>query len=146
MSYWMVAGAVLSAYGSMQAGKARRAEARAQQAQLEEQKKDAQVTAMQEHNIRLANLQSFMAVNESIAGVMGRDIGSDRSLKAIREKAFREADTAESRARLQFVSEQSQRSMSIGIANMQARNAKRAGRYKAMSSLLTAGHQYSQIK
>jgi hypothetical protein len=146
MSWWLVASAVVSAYGSMQAGKARAAVARAQAAQLEEQKKDAEVTAMQEHNIRLANLQSFMAVNESIAGVMGRDIGSDRSLKAIREKACREADTAESRARLQFVSEQSQRSMSIGIANMQARNAKRAGRYKAMSSLLTAGYQYSQIE
>jgi hypothetical protein len=29
MSWWMVAGAVISAYGSMQAGKAQRAEAQA---------------------------------------------------------------------------------------------------------------------
>ena len=46
MSWWMVAGAVVSAYGAMQAGKAKAAEARAQAAQLEEQKKDAVVQTM----------------------------------------------------------------------------------------------------
>jgi hypothetical protein len=145
MSYWMVAGAVLSAYGSMQAGKARRAEARAQQAQLEEQKKDAKVTAMQEHNIRMSNLNTMLGINESIAGVMGRDVGSDRSLKAIRERTIREARTTEDRARLQLVSQQSQRSMGIQIAGMRGRNAMRAARFQAMGSLLKAGNQYSQI-
>ena len=143
MSWWMVAGAVVSAYGAMQAGKARAAEARAQAAQLEEQKKDAKVTAMQEHNIRMANLQNFMNVNAAIQGVMGRD--EDRSLKAIREKAMSEAETAEGRARLQYIAEQSQRNMSIQISNMQARNARRAGTISAVSSLLTAANQYSQI-
>ena len=141
----MVASAVVSGYGAMQAGKAKRAEARARQAQLEEQKKDAQVTAMQEHNIRLANLQSIMDINESVAGVMGRDSGSDRSLRKIKEKAQTEYSTEESRARLQFLREQSQRSMGIQIAGMQGRNAMRAARISAFSSLLTAGHQYSKI-
>ena len=145
MSYWMVAGAVLSAYGSMQAGKARAAEARARQAQLLEQKKDAEVTAMQEHNIRMANLDALLGLNKTIAGVMGRDSGSDRSLKAIRDSAKIEATTEDNRRRFQYVSEQSQRSMGVQIAGMQAKNARRAGQYKAMSSLLTAGHQYSQI-
>jgi len=145
MSWWMVAGAVVSAYGAMQAGKARAAEARARQAQLEEQKKDAEVVAMQEHNIRMANLDALLGLNKSLAGVMGRDSGSDRSLNAIRESAKLEAVTDDSRARYQYISEQSQRSMGIQIAGMQAKNAKRAGQYKAMSSLLSAGHQYSQI-
>jgi len=145
MSYWMVAGAVLSAYGSMQAGKARAAEARARQAQLLEQKKDAEVTAMQEHNIRMANLDALLGLNKTIAGVMGRDSGSDRSLKAIRDSAKTEATTEDNRRRFQYVSEQSQRSMGVQIAGMQAKNARRAGQYKAMSSLLTAGHEYSQI-
>jgi len=145
MSWWMVAGAVVSAYGAMQAGKARAAEARARQAQLEEQKKDAEVVAMQEHNIRMANLDALLGLNKSLAGVMGRDSGSDRSLNAIRESAKLEAVTDDSRARYQNISEQSQRSMGIQIAGMQAKNAKRAGQYKAMSSLLSAGHQYSQI-
>tara|TARA_R110001599_G_scaffold4389_5_gene22806 strand:- start:2753 stop:3211 length:459 start_codon:yes stop_codon:yes gene_type:complete len=145
MTWWMVAGAVVSAYGAMQAGKARAAEARARQAQLEEQKKDAEVVAMQEHNIRMANLDALLGLNKSLAGVMGRDSGSDRSLNAIRESAKVEAVTDDSRARYQYISEQSQRSMGIQIAGMQAKNAKRAGQYKAMSSLLTAGHEYSQI-
>ena len=145
MSWWMVAGAVVSAYGAMQAGKARAAEARARQAQLEEQKKDAEVVAMQEHNIRMANLDALLGLNKSLAGVMGRDSGSDRSLNAIRESAKLEAVTDDSRARYQYISEQSQRSMGIQIAGMQAKNAKPAGQYKAMSSLLAAGHQYSQI-
>ena len=33
MTWWMVAGAVVGAYGAIQAGKAKAAEARAQQAQ-----------------------------------------------------------------------------------------------------------------
>ena len=145
MSWWMVAGAVVSAYGSMQAGKARAAEARARQAQLNEQKKDAEVVAMQEHNIRMSNLDALLGLNKSLAGVMGRDSGSDRSLNAIRESAKLEAVTDDSRARYQYISEQSQRSMGIQIAGMQAKNAKRAGQYKAMSSLLSAGNEYSQI-
>ena len=145
MSYWMVAGAVLSAYGSMQAGKAKAAEARARQAQIEEQKKDAEVTAMQEHNIRMANLNVMLGVNQSLGGLMGRDIGSDRSLKAIEERMKREARTTSDRARLQYVSQQSQRSMGIQIAGMQARNARRAGQIAAVGSLLTAGYQYSKI-
>ena len=35
--------------------------------------------------------------------------------------------------------------MGIQIAGMQGRNAMRAARITAMSSLLTAGHQYSKI-
>jgi len=143
--WWAVAGAVVSAYGQMQAGKAKRAEARARQAQLEEQKKDAVVQTMQEHNIRLANLRSMKNVNESIAGVMGRDTGSDRSLKAIKEKGQAEFQTEDSRARLQFLREQSQRSMGIQIAGMQGRNAMRAAKIGAVSSLLSAGNQYSKI-
>ncbi len=98
---------------------------------------------MQELNIRRSNLQTLLKFNSSIKGVMGRD--EDRSLKAIREKAVSEAETAEGRARLQYIAEQSQRSMSIQISNMQARNARRAGTISAVSSLLTAGHQYSKI-
>jgi len=143
MSWWMVAGAVVSAYGAMQAGKARAAEARAQAAQLEEQKKDAKVTAMQEHNIRMENLNVMLGVNASLAGVMGRD--EDRSLAAIKQKILKEATTLEDRARVQYLSDQSQRSMGIQIANMRARNARRAGTISAIGSLLSAGHQYSKI-
>ena len=145
MSWWMVAGAVVSAYGSIQAGKAQRAEAQARKAQLLEQKKDAEVSAMQEHNIRMDNLNAVLGLNESLAGVMGRDSGSDRSLKAIKNKMKSEADTEESRSRLQYLSDQSQRSMGMQIEDMRGKNAMRAARINAVGSLLKAGNQYSQI-
>ena len=145
MSWWMVAGAVVSAYGSIQAGKAQRAEAQARKAQLLEQKKDAEVVSMQEHNIRMANLNLGLGINDAIAGVMGRDMGSDRSLKAIKNKMKSEADTTENRARLQYLSEQSQRSMGMQIEDMRGKNAMRAARISAVSSLLSAGNQYSKI-
>jgi hypothetical protein len=145
MSWWMVAGAVVSAYGSIQAGKAQRAEAQARKAQLLEQKKDAEVVSMQEHNIRMANLNLGLGINDAIAGVMGRDMGSDRSLKAIKNKMKSEANTTENRARLQYLSEQSQRSMGMQIEDMRGKNAMRAARISAVSSLLSAGNQYSQI-
>jgi hypothetical protein len=145
MSWWMVAGAVVSAYGSMQAGKAQRAEAQARKAQLLEQKKDAEVVSMQEHNIRMSNLNLGLGINDAIAGIMGRDMGSDRSLKAIKNKMKSEADTTENRARLQYLSEQSQRSMGMQIEDMRGKNAMRAARISAVSSLLSAGNQYSKV-
>jgi hypothetical protein len=145
MSWWMVAGAVVSAYGSMQAGKAQRAEAQARKAQLLEQKKDAEVVSMQEHNLRLANFKSSQDINASLAGVMGRDMGSDRSLKAIADKARKEYDTEASRSRLQYLSDQNQRSMGMQIEDMRGKNAMRAARINAVSSLLSAGNQYSKV-
>jgi len=143
MSWWMVAGAVIGAYGKMEMGRRRAAEQRAIQAQYEEQKKDAKLTAMQEHNIRMQNLNTMLGVNASLAGVMGRD--EDRSLRAIKEKMMKEATTTENRARLQYLSDQSQRSMSIQLAGLRAKNARAAGNIGAITSLLSAGNQYSKI-
>lgn len=145
MSYWMVAGALVSAYGSMQAGKAKRAEARLQAFQLEEQKKDAKIQSMQEHNMRLANLKSVIGINTSLAGVMGRDSGSDRSLAKVQEKFKNEARVEEDRARLDYLKQQNQRTLGIQLANMRGKNAMRAARINTATSLLKAGYQYSQV-
>ena len=141
----MVAGAVVQAYGTHVAAKGKKAEARLRQAQLEEQKKDAVVTTMQEHNMRMANLNAAIGINTSLAGVMGRDSGSDRSLAKVQKKFKEEARTEDSRARLQFLREQSQRSLGVQLAQLQGKNAMRAGRIQMASSLLTAGHHYSKI-
>ena len=145
MSYWMVAGALVSAYGSMQAGKAKRAEARLQAFQLEEQKKDAKIQSMQEHNMRLANLKSVIGINTSLAGVMGRDSGSDRSLAKVQEKFKNEARVEEDRARLDYLKQQNQRTLGIQLANMRGKNAMRAARINTATSLLKAGYQYSKV-
>lgn len=145
MSWWMVAGAVVSGLGAMEVARGKRAEARLQAFQLEEQKKDAVVTTMQEHNMRLANLSAVIGINTSLAGVMGRDSGSDRSLAKVQKKFKSEAVTEDDRARLQFLREQNQRTLGVQLANMRGRNAMRAGRIQMATSLLKAGYQYSQV-
>ena len=140
----MIASAVFQAYGAIQAGKARKAEARMQRMQIEEQKKDAELIALQQGNARRRNLQDFLALNESITGVSGRDL-SDRSLRALQERAVKESDETEDRARLQFLSEQRQRDLGIAVANMRGRNAMRSALISATSSLLTAGYKSQQV-
>ena len=137
----MIASAVFQAYGAIQAGKAARAEARMQRMQIEEQKKDAELIALQQGNARRRNLQDFLNINESLTGVNRRDT-SDRSLKALQDRARKEADTTEDRARLQFLTEQRQRDLGIAVANMRAKNATRTALISATSSLLSAGAKY----
>ena len=127
----MIASAIFSAYGTIQAGKAKSAEARGQAEQLRVQKLNAGLTAMQEHNRRIMQLQALQNANLSFTGVMGRDSGSDRSLI--------------DRARGQFIGEQSQRSMGITLANMRASNARTASFISAGSSLLSAGAKYQTV-
>ena len=141
----MIASAIFSAYGTIQAGKAKSAEARGRAEQLRVQKANAGLTAMQEHNQRLMQLQALQNANLSFTGVMGRDSGSDRSLKALEERAKRESSIEIDRARGQFVGEQSQRSMGITLANMQASNARTASFISAGSSLLSAGANYQKV-
>ena len=140
----MIASAVFQAYGAIQAGKARKAEARMQRMQIEEQKKDAELIALQQGNARRRNLQDFLALNESITGVSGRDL-SDRSLRALQERAVKESDETEDRARLQFLTEQRQRDLGSAVANMRGRNAMRSALISATSSLLTAGYKSQQV-
>jgi len=145
MSYWMAIGAVVQGIGARSIARGKRAEARLQAFQLEEQKKDAVVTSMQEHNMRLANLDAVIGINTSLAGVMGRDSGSDRSLAKVQQKFKSEASTEDDRARLQFLREQNQRTLGVQLANMRGKNAMRAGRIQMATSLLKAGYQYSQV-
>ena len=140
----MIASAVFQAYGAIQAGKARKAEARMQRMQIEEQKKDAELIALQQGNARRRNLQDFLSINQSITGVSGRDL-SDRSLRALQERAVKESDETEDRARLQFLTEQRQRDLGIAVANMRGRNAMNSALISATSSLLTAGYKYQQV-
>ena len=140
----MIASAVFQAYGAIQAGKARKAEARMQRMQIEEQKKDAELIALQQGNARRRNLQDFLSINQSITGVSGRDL-SDRSLRALQERAVKESDETEDRARLQFLTEQRQRDLGIAVANMRGKNAMRSALISATSSLLTAGYKSQQV-
>ena len=122
--------------GSMSAAKAAKREAALQQRQLEAEKKMSRLRALQEHNIRLANLQTFLNTNQAIAGVSGRDISQDRSLKALQEKAKREMATEVGRARVQELATIGKLSQAQQIAGERGRNRARAFRYQAFGTLI----------
>ena len=128
--------------GSMSASAAKR-EAAMQQRQLEQEKMGQ--SCLQEHNLRLANLQTFLNTNEAIAGVSGRDIGSDRSLKAIQKKAVSEAMTESGRARIQNLAQLAKLSNAQAMAGERGRNLARAYRYQAFGTLLSGGMKANKL-
>ena len=123
--------------GSMNAAKAAKREAALQRRQLQNQIEGAQLAAIQDHNARMKNLQIFQATNESLVGVSGRDMGSDRSFKAIQQKAERELATETDRKFLQTLEKVGQLSLSQSIASEKGRNLSRAYKYQAFGTLFS---------
>ena len=127
----------VSFMGSMNAARAAKREAALQRRQLQNQIEGAQLAAIQDHNARMKNLQIFQATNESLVGVSGRDMGSDRSFKAIQEKAKRETRTETDRKFLQTLEQVGQLSLSQSIATEKGRNLSRAYKYQAFGTLFS---------
>tara|TARA_B100000212_G_scaffold52046_1_gene33942 strand:+ start:90 stop:602 length:513 start_codon:yes stop_codon:yes gene_type:complete len=127
----------VSFMGSMNAARAAKREAALQRRQLQNQIEGAQLAAIQDHNARMRNLQIFQATNESLVGVSGRDMGSDRSFKAIQEKAKRETRTETDRKFLQTLEQVGQLSLSQSIATEKGRNLSRAYKYQAFGTLFS---------
>ena len=127
----------ISFMGSMNAAKAAKREAALQRRQLQNQIEGAQLAAIQDHNARMKNLQIFQATNESLVGVSGRDMGSDRSFKAIQQKAEREMATETDRKFLQTLEKVGQLSLSQSIASEKGRNLSRAYKYQAFGTLFS---------
>jgi type II secretory pathway pseudopilin PulG len=127
----------ISFMGSMNAARAAKREAALQRRQLQNQIEGAQLAAIQDHNARMRNLQIFQATNESLVGVSGRDMGSDRSFKAIQEKAKREMATETDRKFLQTLEQVGQLSLSQSIATEKGRNLSRAYKYQAFGTLFS---------
>ena len=137
MTALAIGSTALSFMGSIGAAKAAKREAALQRRQLEAEKKMSRLRALQEHNIRLANLQTFINTNQAIAGVSGRDISQDRSLRAIRQRAEREMATEVGRARVQELATIGKLSQAQQIASERGRNRARAFRYQAFGSLIS---------
>ena len=127
------------------AAKAAKREAALRARQLATQKKQARLTALQQHNVRMNNLKTFIGMNQALSGTIGRDIGSDRSLKAIIDKAKRETSVSVDRARVQLAGEQAQRSFSQRMATMKGNNLARAYRYQAFGTIIRGAYQVDRL-
>lgn len=145
MSYWLAASAGVQALGFMQASAGAKMEGKLTARNLKEQAKYRQLQGLQEHNMIMSQLQTFKETNRTLAGVMGRDEGSDRSLKRLVEKARENNATTVARANVQLGADLSKYSQQQQMATLKAKNLSRAYRYKMFSSFASAGYQMSIV-
>ncbi len=127
----------ISFMGSMSAARAAKREAALQRRQLQRQIEGAQLASLQDHNNRMANLQVFLGTNDALSGISGRDMGSDRSYKAIQERAKTQMATETDRKFLQSLNEQARLSLAQTVAMEKGRNLSRAYRYQAFGTLFS---------
>ena len=133
----------IQALGYDSAARGVRAEGALTVRNIKSQAKYRQLQGIQEHNQIMSQLQTFKDTNQSLAGVMGRDEGSDRSLKRLREKAKENNAVTVARANVQLGADLSKFSQQQQMATLKARNLSRAYRYKMFSSFASAGYQAS---
>ena len=97
-----IASGLMSASRYNKAGKIAKQEAALTARRIKVQAKQKQLQKLQEHNDIVANLQTFKGSNMALAGISGRDTGSDRTFKRIQQKA--KEDTSVAAQRLNSVS------------------------------------------
>lgn len=140
-----IGSAFVTAKGYSDAGRAAKMEGALTARNIKTQGKIRQLQALQEHNDIMTNLQSFKNQNAAVAGLTGRDMGSDRSYKALLKKAEEDNKTLAQRSNYQNLAEQSKYSQQAVMAVTKANNISRAYRYKAFGTILSAGYKASTM-
>ena len=143
--YLILASAGITALGLTSASRGVAQEAALTSRSIKSQIKYRQLQGLQEHNQIMENLEAFKSTNLSLAGIMGRDSGSDRSLKRLREKATKDNSVAIQRANVQAGADIAKGSQQMQLANLKSKNIQRAYRYKMFSAFANAGYQYSLV-
>ena len=142
---FLLISAGIQAFGYNEASKAAKREGRLTARNIETQAKIRRLQAIQEHNSIMENLESFKDTNASISGVLGRDMGSDRSLKAIIKKADKDNIQTIERANYQSLAEVSKLAQQREMTKLKASNLSKAYRLKAFGSLVSGGYQASKV-
>jgi hypothetical protein len=140
-----IASTLITARGYQQAAKAAKMEGALTARNIQEQAKIRKIQALQEHNSIMQNLESFKNTNAAISGVLGRDMGSDRSLKAILKRADKNNMEAIQRANYQSLAEVSKLAQQREMTKLKASNLSKAYRLKAFGTLVAGAYQTSRI-
>jgi len=140
-----IGSSLVTASGYRQAARAAKMEGALTARNIETQAKIRRLQAIQEHNSIMENLESFKDTNAAISGVLGRDMGSDRSLKAIIKKADKDNIQAIQRANYQSLAEVSKLAQQREMTKLKASNLSKAYRLKAFGSIISGGFQASKV-
>lgn len=139
-------GTAFSAFASIQAGAAQRRAEEAQALQYEQEKRQNEIETLQRHNDRLESYDSARAANLAWFTFAGRDITSDRSVKAFLNKQREVAFTDVTRSDKQGFAEGAQLAMQAQVARERGRAAARAGMIKGFSTIASGLHNYNLTK
>ena len=131
----MIAGAGLSMYGSLQAGKAEKARQRSIAAQQEQNAKFEQLSAMQAHNERQDRLATLIGMNETSRAVNNRG-SSDRSIAALTKAEKKKSATSDGRARTQSMLTISRTRFAAADARASGNQAMRSALFQSVNTCL----------
>jgi hypothetical protein len=137
----LIGGTVLSAFGQVQAGNAQAQAAEYERAQYEEQKKVAEIQAVDEELDRRRRLERVLASNRAAAAASGIGTDTSRSFLAIQEGNEDEASRDIGRIRLNAAGQTSRYSIASDQARLEGKSARKSGMISAGATLLGGGYK-----
>jgi len=133
--FFQLLGAGISAYASIQAGKAREDAARMDAFNTETEREQGEVLALQQAASRRYEYDLATEANVGMFYASGRDVGSDRSVEAFLSKQKEIAATDLSRIDFQRQTESSARTREAMALRRGGKNARRASLYQAAGTM-----------
>ena len=133
--FFQLLGAGISAYASIQAGKAREDAARMDAFNTETEREQGEVLALQQAASRRYEYDLATEANVGMFYASGRDVGSDRSVQAFLSKQKEIAATDLSRMDFQRQAESSARTREAMALRRGGRNARRASLLQAAGTM-----------
>ena len=139
-----IASSVLSASASIARGKEIRSQKEAEAAQLEQERRQTKINAMQKHNDRLEELDNAEDINESLFAFMNRD--DDRSIRAFKENQTKIASSDVRRIDTQGLYRSEQLRLQAASARRAGSFAEQMGYLNGAVTLLGGGMDYMKYK
>jgi hypothetical protein len=141
---WQLIGAGISAYASIQAGKAKEDAARMDAFNTETEREQGEVLALQQAANRRYEYDLAAEANVSMFYASGRDVGSDRSVEAFLTKQKEIASVDLSRLDFQRQAESSARTREAMALRRGGKNARRASLLQAAGTMARGISDYQK--
>lgn len=145
MSIFLAMSAI-SAVGQVAAGMGAQQEAQLNAFQMETQKKENQVTAMQQARARREEYDLATSANIAAFAAQGRDIGADRSVEAFLRRQEEVVGQDLGRIARQTRAEDLRVDMMAMAEKRRGRNALYSSLFSAVGTMAEAGYQYQKVK
>ena len=142
----MLVGSAVSAGGTILGGIGAQREAQLNAFQMETQKKENQVTAMQQARARREEYDLATSANLAAFAAQGRDIGADRSVEAFLRRQEEIAGQDLGRIARQTRAENLRADMMAMAEKRRGRNALYSSLFSAVGTMAEAGYQYKKVQ